>query len=103
MQSQLVKDEEQALMVYGRGNGRGRGGRSGFRGRGRGRQAKEFIKCFKCHRLGHYQNECHTWGENDANYDVFDHSEEMLLMAQHANLNQAKDEVWFLDYGYSIW
>jgi len=101
MQSQLVKDEEQALKVFGRGNGRGRGGRIGFRVRGRGRQGKEFVERFKCYTLGHYQNECPSWGENDANYAAFDDSEEMLLMAQHANLNQAKDEVWFLDSGCS--
>ena len=63
MQSQHDKTEEQALEVsqFGRGSGRGRGGRTGLRrrgGRGRGRQSKEFIECFKCHKLGHYHNEC---------------------------------------------
>lgn len=97
MESQLVKEEEQALKVSGRGNGRGRGARTGFRGRGRGRQGKEYVECFKCHKLGHYQSECPSWGENDANYVAFDDNEEMLLMAHHQNPVQAKDEVWFLD------
>ena len=101
MQSQLVKDEEQAFKVSGRGNGRGRGARTGSKGRGRGRQGKEYVECFKCHKLGHYQSECPSWGENNANYAAFDDSEEMLLMAQHANPVQAKDEVWFLDSGCS--
>jgi hypothetical protein len=43
MQSQVIKDEEQALKVSGRGNGRGRGARSGSRGRGRGRQGKKLL------------------------------------------------------------
>jgi len=106
MQSQHDKAEEQALKVsqFGRGNGKGRGGRTWIRGRGgrgRGRHSKEFIECFKCHKLGHYQNECPSWEENDANYVEFDDSEKMLLMAQHEGSNQAKDEVWFLDSGCS--
>lgn len=106
MQYQHDKAKEQALKVsqFGRGNNRGRGGRIGNRGRGgrgRGRQSKELVECFKCHKLGHYHNECPSWEENDANYVEFDDSGEMLLMAQHETSNQAKDEVWFLDSGCS--
>ena len=57
------QEEEHVLKVaqedrYGRGKGRGvfRGGR----GRGTGRQPlnKALIECFKCHKLGHFQDEC---------------------------------------------
>lgn len=55
-------DTEQALKVSngGRGYGRGRG-RSSSRGRGRGRISKDSIECYKCHKLGYYQNECSLW------------------------------------------
>jgi hypothetical protein len=84
MKIQSDKDDEQALKITNSGRGeRGRGrGRGSARGRGRGRQSmsKEFIECFKCHKLGHYQSECPNWGENDANYAEFNDSEDMLLM-----------------------
>lgn len=53
MQVQHSKEEEQALKVFqsARGYGRGKGARTGFRGLGRGRVNKEFIECFKCHKL----------------------------------------------------
>ncbi|XP_024634410.1 uncharacterized protein [Medicago truncatula] len=103
MHAQHSKEEEQALKVSqsGRGYGRSRGVRNGCRGpggRGRGRQSKKFIECFKCRKIGYYQSECLTWEENDANYTEFDDSEKMLLMAKQEITNQAKDEVWFLDF-----
>lgn len=106
MQAQQSKEEEQALKISqsARGFGRGRGARTGQRGRGgrgRGRVNKDQIECFKCHKLGHYQSECPTWEENDANYAEFDDSEEMLLMAKQEFTNAAADEVWFLDSGCS--
>jgi hypothetical protein len=56
-QNQQLSQDEQALKVANGGRGRGRG-RNSSRGRGRGRQSKEAIECYKCHKLGHYQNEC---------------------------------------------
>ncbi|MCI06073.1 retrovirus-related Pol polyprotein from transposon TNT 1-94 [Trifolium medium] len=78
MKAHKDKEEEQVLKITGngRGNGgnrgRGRGEGRGGRGRGSGRQSKELIECYKCHKLGHYKNECPTWEENDANYAEFD-------------------------------
>lgn len=71
------KAEDQVLKVtYGRGRGfTGRG-----RGRGRGRTFnKSTVECYKCHKLGHFQNECPKWDE-EANYADLE-TEEMLLMA----------------------
>lgn len=49
-------EEEQALKFSNSGRGYGRSrGRGGPRGYGRGRQNIEYIKCFKCRKLGHYQ------------------------------------------------
>ncbi|GAU29090.1 hypothetical protein TSUD_58560 [Trifolium subterraneum] len=104
LKSQTNKEEEHALKVasYGRGNGGSRGrGRNSSRGRGRGRASKDNVECYKCHKMRHYQSDCPSWGENDANYAAFDQHEEILLMAQQNVETNARDEVWFLDSGCS--
>ena len=57
-------EEEQVLQITNddKGGQDKGGGRGSFRGRGRGRQSfnKAEIKCFKCHKLGHFQYECPT-------------------------------------------
>ncbi|PNY16189.1 putative CC-NBS-LRR resistance protein [Trifolium pratense] len=76
MKRQVEFGEEQALKVSnpGRGFGRGRGRNNTSRGRWRGRQSKEFIECFKCHKLSHYQSECtEEEGHQDWMFD-FDNS-----------------------------
>lgn len=95
--------EEQALKVSYEEKSGGRGhGRAALRGRGRGRQQfnKATVECFRCHKLGHFQYECPTWGK-EANYAEMDEQEEMLLMA-YVEMNGAKREhLWFLDSGCS--
>jgi len=90
---------EQALKVS---NG-GRGYVGYCRGKGsssvRGRINKASVECFKCHKLGHYQNECPLWEEN-ANFVEFEDGE-LLMMAQSCLNTNAKDEVWFLVSGCS--
>jgi hypothetical protein len=97
-QNQQISHDEQALRVTNGGRGRGRG-RNSTRGRGRGMQNKDAIECYKCHKMGHYHNECPELGEN-ANYAQFNDEEEMLLMAK-ATCEESKTEVWFLDSGCS--
>ncbi|MCH85552.1 retrovirus-related Pol polyprotein from transposon TNT 1-94, partial [Trifolium medium] len=67
MKAHQHHSEEQALKVSNNGRGgnssRGRG-RFNSRGRGRGKQNKETVECFKCHKLGHYRNECPDWEDN---------------------------------------
>ncbi|GAU10726.1 hypothetical protein TSUD_424330, partial [Trifolium subterraneum] len=98
MNHHKVKQEEQALKIsnLGRGNGntRGRGRGSFSRGRGRGRtsNSKEYVECYKCHKLGHYQSECLNWEEN-ANFAAeFNEHEEILLMTQQHSCTNTSDQ-----------
>jgi hypothetical protein len=106
MKSQQDHSEEQALKVSaaGRGNGRGRGRNAGKNtngGRGRGKQSKETVQCYKCHKFGHYQNECPEW--ENANFCEIDEHEEVLLMADTKidGSNDFKEQIWYLDSGCS--
>ncbi|GAU47763.1 hypothetical protein TSUD_193000 [Trifolium subterraneum] len=90
--------EEQALKAASSGRGRGRSSQRG-RGRGRSSQSKEFVECFKCHKLWHYKNECPEWEEN-AHY-VELKEEEMLLMAHSDSSDNGKEEAWYLNSGCS--
>lgn len=80
----VEKGEEHVLKVtHGEDTG-ARGRRPAWRGRGRGRGRSTFdkrnVECYKCHRLGHFQNECPKW-DGEANYATLDEQEDMLLMA----------------------
>ncbi|CAJ2629448.1 unnamed protein product [Trifolium pratense] len=70
MKRQVESGEEQALKVSNPGIGFGRG-----RGRGRGRQTKEFVECFKCHKFGHYQNECSELEDSGCSNHMIGHKE----------------------------
>ena len=72
----------------------------GGRGRGRGRQSlnKEIIKCFKFHKLGHFQYECPDW-EKKANYAELEEEEQLLLISYEELYQKKRKEVWFFDLG----
>ena len=99
------QEEEHVLKVTQEdrfGRGRGRGVFRGGRGRGRGRQPlnKAIIECFKCHKLGHFQDEYPQW-EKKANYAELVEEDEILLMSYIEPHQRKKEELWFLDSGCS--
>ena len=94
--------EERVLkMEGGRARGgysqaRGRGGyRGGKGGRGGSSFDKSSVECYKCHKFGHFKNECPMW-ERTANYAEME--EDVLLMAQ---VDKVTEQVWYLDSGCS--
>lgn len=102
------RGEEQALKIegYRPNGGRGRG-RGAFRGRGSGsggRGGRSFnkanIECYKCHKLGHFKNECLEW-EKGANFAEEEEDEEVVLMAHIELKDEEVEHMWFLDYGCS--
>jgi hypothetical protein len=71
-----------------------------LRGRGRGTQSydKSIVECYYYHKLGHYQFECPS-KEKKANFTKT--QKEMLLMTYMDNNKAIREDVWFLDSGYS--
>ncbi|KAH9780410.1 hypothetical protein KPL71_008072 [Citrus sinensis] len=84
--------DEQALKVTS-GERLGSSEEDKFGGRGRAT-----VKCFNCHKLGHFKYECPNWDKN-INYAELDEDEEMLLMSYVEMHNSKIEEVWFLDSG----
>ncbi|XP_019171276.1 PREDICTED: uncharacterized protein LOC109166845 [Ipomoea nil] len=101
----------------GRGCGRGRGGHargkhqnnmSHGRRSGRGKSPdKSNIECYRCHKYGHYQNECRTNlnRQNGEATNFVEKKEEVseeisLLMACHVD-EAAHQNLWYLDSGCS--
>ncbi|GAA0175179.1 hypothetical protein LIER_28409 [Lithospermum erythrorhizon] len=85
-----VEDRFNVITSRGRGNYRGRG-------RGRGRQTpfdKASIECYKCHKLGHFQNECPRW-EREAHYASVDEEDDLLLMVEVGD-NASRQNVWYI-------
>ncbi|KAL5560315.1 hypothetical protein UlMin_036526 [Ulmus minor] len=107
----------------GRGRGRGRGGRGNRDGsrqyhnykadkshsnyRGRDQQPdKSKIKCYRCHKFGHYRSECYTKLPYDkekvekSNFAAEKNKSETLLMAYHVN-EEIQSDVSYVDTGCS--
>ncbi|GAU36464.1 hypothetical protein TSUD_166300 [Trifolium subterraneum] len=98
MKSQKQSTVEQALKMAGAGRGNGRGrGRTSIHGRGRGRTNKDLVQCYKCHKFGHYQNECPEW--ENANYCEIDEEEMLLMDDTGSKYNTTKEEMAVMGKG----
>ncbi|GAU41840.1 hypothetical protein TSUD_177510 [Trifolium subterraneum] len=98
IQKQSTDEQDLKMAGSGRGNGRGRG-RNSTRGRGRGRTNKDLVQCYKCHKFGHYQNECPEL--ENANFCEVDEEEMSLMDDTGFKYNNTKEEIWYLDSGCS--
>ncbi|GAA0170740.1 hypothetical protein LIER_24938 [Lithospermum erythrorhizon] len=90
-----VEDGYAARSSKGRGNYKARG-------RGIGRLLpfnKASVECYKCHAMGHFQNECPRW-EKETHYASIDEEDDLLLMAEIEEESN-KQGVWYIDYGCS--
>jgi len=75
---------------------RGRGGRGGF-------SNKSNVKCYNCHKRGHYANKCRSKGDNyaancaqeDSNH-AQDEEDHAVLMAAISN-ETPNNQTWYLD------
>lgn len=72
-----------------------RGYKGGKGGRGGTSFDKSNVECYKCHKFGHFKNECPMW-EKAANYAELE--EDVLLMAA---VDKKVALVWYLDSGCS--
>ena len=100
--SSHVEEEHTLKFTHGEQSGGRSQVRGSFRGKGRGRGRQTFnkatVECYDCHKLGHFQWECQS-KEKETNYA--ETQEEMSLMA-YVKMNKAnREDMWFLDSGYS--
>eukprot|EP00257_Ricinus_communis_P023863 XP_015583970.1 uncharacterized protein LOC107262475 [Ricinus communis] len=106
--------EEQALLVSfnnhrkgGRGRGRGRGSYEGRDSHPQQTQDdhvdKSNVECYRCHRYGHYQNECRTnlSKDNGEKSNFAETQEEISLLMVCNTKEESNKHLWYLDIGCS--
>lgn len=97
--SPYQNQEMQNFNTQGRGRGRGRSQSTNYRD-------KSNIECYRCHKFGHYKNECRTYmhnnkGEN-SNFAEMEQEEEIaLLLMTDTKEDTTKKYLWYLDTGCS--
>ena len=88
----------------GRGRGRGRGGRGDSSGRdgAGGTRDKSHIKCFKCHKYGHYANRCPEARKEETHHARVDEGKEpqaLMLAETESVVSESKGEKVYLQEG----